>query len=270
MTTGRSDFISNCFANSIIIPEVILNISDVCNRSCNYCPRHYSYKSPHKYVFMDFDVLSKICSDLGHSYAGMFSFSGFGEPTLHPYIEKMLNICINKCPDATILIITNGDYIDSISNICKNVNVIVEISMHEKFSVQKMSHMRNVIKCDLLFKDNYTNTCAFNNRAGNVPLFNENMHAVCTNCCNIPFYKMAVDVNGDVYQCCSDWTRSVIFGNVMTDNIYDIWTCSKLNQIRRNLINGNRKDCVLCSKCSANGTFAGNEYMMDWKKTHAI
>lgn len=241
--------------------ELILNVCDICNRTCRFCPRGNGYFSPHNSPYMELSLLNKICDDVTPNFTGLFSLSGFGEPTIHPKIKEIIDIIKNKCPKANILIITNGDYYEKLLDI-EGINV--EFSMYEPFSdekLEKLSHMKSPYK----IKDiENTSKKFFNNRAGNAN-FGVKLDKPLQQCCNLPFYKMDIDINGDVLLCCSDWYRKDIIGNVYKENVLDVWNNSKYFSIRSNLINGNRKDCKLCSKCNTNGLLLGDEFVKYWK-----
>lgn len=247
--------------SSLPLYEIILNVCDVCNRKCSFCPRGLGYKTPHNNPYMGLNVIEKICSDVTENYNGLFSLSGFGEPTLHPQIKEIIEIIKQKCLKAKILVITNGDYYEKLIDI-EGINI--EFSMYEKFDDEKLSNLSK-LKSPYKIKDVENNTKKlFNNRAGNANVGND-VTLPLNQCCNLPFYKIDVDVNGDVLLCCSDWYRKEILGNVIEENILDVWNNSKYSKIRNSLIHGNRKECKLCSKCNTNGLLLGNEFVEYWK-----
>lgn len=240
--------------------EIIFNISDICTRKCRFCPRGLGYTTPHINPFMDIAIVEKVCQDLGNAYTGLFSLSGFGEPTLHPAFKSIVEVLQKRCPNARIMIITNGDNIDSLKDLH---NVYIEISMYEPFS-QSLQSVIQSLDAEVKIKDiEHSSIRLFNNRGGNanVGMFDKPL----IRCCNIPFFKMDIDVNGDVILCCSDWKRESVMGNVMESNIYGIWNNEKYRQVRNNLINNDRKSCVLCRKCNADGLLNGQEFVEFWK-----
>lgn len=245
------------------IPVVILNIADICNRRCSFCPRSNGYYSPHDNPFMMPSVIKKVCEDLTSEYTGLFSISGFGEPTMHLCLREMICICQQMCPLASVRVITNGDFIEQLKGID---GIRIDLSMYEHLSIERLEKLRDMFGDMLHVKDIFNSSIqCFNNRAGNAA-FDADLAKVQHNCCNIPFYKIAVDVNGDVYQCCSDWKRECIMGNVMQESILNIWHNDKYEKLRKSLVHGKRHECKLCARCSADGLLAGNEFMEEWKK----
>lgn len=69
--------------------------------------------------------------------------------------------------------------------------------------------------------------------------------------CYFPFYTMSVDKQGVVFPCCHTY-GDISLGNVINDNIFDIWRGTKLNKFRINLlskfkdnINNTCKNCLI-------------------------
>ena len=51
---------------------------------------------------------------------------------------------------------------------------------------------------------------------------------------------MLIDWNGDVFLCPQDWQRRQTMGNIMQNEIFDIWNGPVLSKYRRRLLSGNR------------------------------
>jgi radical SAM protein with 4Fe4S-binding SPASM domain len=100
------------------------------------------------------------------------------------------------CPLASIRVITNGDFIEQLEGVN---DIRIDLSLYEKASDERMKTLQDMFGDMLHVKDIFNDSIrGFNNRAGNAA-FEADVNAVQHNCCNIPFYKAAVDVNGDVY-----------------------------------------------------------------------
>lgn len=235
--------------------EVILNVSDICNRKCSFCPHGQTYKTTYEYPYMSTDTALKVCQQLTPYYNGYISFSDFGEPTLNPNLEDIIKIVQTNCPNCNVMIITNGYDIKKLYHI-DNVEII--ISDYGQIDYDGLSKLKSYVHIKK------TNLNTFNNRAGNTTRFNDEV-LPRKRCCNFPFYKMNVDINGDVILCSSDWLRTNVMGNIYDDNIYNIWNNDKYKKIRYNLINCNRKDCSLCKLCDIDGIKAGQEFVNFWK-----
>ena len=237
------------------LSTLILNISEVCNRKCSFCPRVNGYVSPKdRPTFMPDNILDKIIEQTDGKFKGTYSISGFGEPTLHPHMNKLIER-LNKTSGHTS-VITNGFDKEIIKNCHADK---ITISVYNKTDMKNFSHYS--FPNNVLFKKQYEKgNTFFNNRAGNVKTSN----SIPNTCCYIAFMKLTIDTNGDILQCCSDWKREYVLGNVVTDDIWTIWR-DKLKDDRINLIAERRNECTLCSKCDAPGNLYGKEFMSFWR-----
>ena len=53
-------------------------------------------------------------------------------------------------------------------------------------------------------------------------------------------------------------------GNMMQENIFNIWKGKMMSKYRKKLIQGKR-DCSPCNKCNAEGTMLGKDHAKAWK-----
>ncbi len=108
------------------------------------------------------------------------------------------------------------------------------------------------------------------NHAGNVPdnsilkyggkVLAEPIKAMCTK----PFREMVFRYNGDISFCCFDVANEARMGNVLTDNLNDMWFGNEWNERRKHLLDKQRTD-IPCNKCNYPGGFRkGLEY--NWFK----
>jgi len=100
-----------------------------------------------------------------------------------------------------------------------------------------------------------------NNRSGTIDWLNieeEDIESLQGKRCHYPFYKMFVDWNGDVLFCSNDWGREHVVGNLLQQDIRDVWLGKTMRNIRKRLAEGNRTESP-CNKCSVNGTMFGEE-----------
>ena len=76
---------------------VEFNPTELCNRTCHFCPRHDPEVYPNLNLHLDPNTVQNVVDDLvKHNYKGQMMFSGFGEPLLN---RKILD-CIKICTDA--------------------------------------------------------------------------------------------------------------------------------------------------------------------------
>ena len=104
------------------------------------------------------------------------------------------------------------------------------------------------------------------NRTGTIKIGNQapnTLHKTCY----YPSYQFLIDWNGDVFLCPQDWQRRVTMGNMMQENIFDIWTSKIISRYRKNLLNGKR-NLNPCNSCNAQGTLLGVSHAKIWKEIY--
>ena len=87
---------------------VELNINELCNRTCIFCPRHDPKEYPNQNLHMNLDLAELIANQLNDlGFDGVVNISGTGEATL---TKHLVNI-VKKFGDKNIHveIVTNGD-----------------------------------------------------------------------------------------------------------------------------------------------------------------
>ena len=67
--------------------------------------------------------------------------------------------------------------------------------------------------------------------------------------CPFPFYSLAINFNGSVSICCSDWSHSTVVGNVKKNSIREIWNGEALFNFRKMHLQGNRCKNRACGDC---------------------
>src|SRR6056300_1114082 len=96
--------------DSILTVEV--NTTELCNRTCVFCPRHDPNVYPNRNLNMTQMGALYIAEQLAEiNYSGKISFSGYSENLLNPQfteIVRAFRICL---PRATLECNTNGDRI---------------------------------------------------------------------------------------------------------------------------------------------------------------
>ena len=90
--------------------EVEFNITGLCNRLCFFCPRVDPEVFPNVNEHLSLDLYNKILGDLkAINYLGRVSFSGFGEPLLHPQHLNLILATEKVLSDYCLDIVSNGD-----------------------------------------------------------------------------------------------------------------------------------------------------------------
>ncbi len=67
--------------------------------------------------------------------------------------------------------------------------------------------------------------------------------------CPVPFFKMAINFNGQVSTCCVDWSLGAIVGDFRKQSFKEIWQGAKLRNFRLNHLMGKRRLIEICAEC---------------------
>ncbi len=256
--------------DSLVVIEI--NLTELCNRKCIFCPRVDPKVFPNRNLHMDLNLTKKIASNLRDiNYKGRLSFSGFGEPLLTKNLYEHLKIYRENLKENNLETNTNGDklnpevirdlfksgltnlYInayDGPEQIEKFEEIILESGINKKnFFIRP--HWEGYHKDWGLFLNNRSGMVQFAENEYLKPIKKEIKRK-----CFYPFYKMFIDFDGRVLFCSNDWGRINIVGDAKTQKIEDIWLGDKLNYFRKKLSNADRKNKP-CNTCSINGTLHG-------------
>ena len=264
---------SNCVMTAL--QRVEINPVELCNRSCVFCPRNDKSVYPNRNLHMSATTMRNISDGLNQiNYSGRLTFSGFGEPMLHENIFELIRISKQIETIERVQLITNGDKLSRslIEQLYDNGVDRLEINMYDgPGQQQKFEQMLQDVSADRYYlrhhykapEQNYG--LILNNRAGSVDV-GERIKSPVMSRCNLPFYKLMIDWNGDVLLCCQDWKRvSDIKLNVNHMTIQEIWLNEQFEKYRERLSNNDRK-LKPCNTCNINGTIQGDKAHEIFKK----
>jgi len=248
------------------IELVELNVTELCNRKCWFCPRSdpkvYSNQNKH----MSIETFQNVSNALLKSnYKGRIHISGFSEPIYCKYLFEGLEI-LSK--NFKINMITNTDRltVDILKKLNKfNLNRI-------KLDLYDGEHQLERIN-KLLKDSNYTNhvyinkvyekendELGFYNRAG-ASSFESNAGKNLDRLCFIPFHKIMIDWTGNYLLCMSDWHRQSDISksgyNVKNLTLEEYLNSDLFNKFRTSMKCTKRKNLTPCKSCDINGQMAG-------------
>ena len=268
------------YYNDIPLPSWIeLSLIDVCNRVCSFCPKSDDSIAPNTYQKMQMVLINKLIEDLKKiNFEGAFCLCGYGEPMLH---KEYLKIANKLGSIGGVEIITNGDMINkkNLLEIYNSKTTRLLISMYDgpeqvvKF--KKMIDECNIPKDFVILRDRWYSDkidygVKLTNRTGTIKIGNQpDIKDYKKRKCFYTAYQMLIDWNGDVFLCPQDWQRRVTMGNIMQDEVFNIWKGPILSKFRRNLLCGERK-ANPCNQCNADGMVYGEKHNEAWKKSLRI
>lgn len=264
-----------------IFSIIEFNIIGTCNRSCSFCPVSNPVVYTKTTDGLELELFKKIVKDLQEiDYEGKILFSAFSEPLLHKNVEELLTIAKEYLPNIRLEMVSNGDLltVKKLKRLYTSGLDTINISMYDgAHQIEHFNSMREEadIPEDMIvlrrryFEDgNYGITIS--NRVGLVDsneYRDEKEEAIVnlplTQPCYYPFYMILVDYNGDVLLCPHDWSKTLKFGNLKDEKLFNIWRGRALNGIRKKLSNCDR-NFGACKSCDVLGTVIGKDSFEAW------
>ncbi|WP_111809513.1 radical SAM/SPASM domain-containing protein [Aeromonas allosaccharophila] len=250
-----------------------INITELCNRKCIFCPRVDPDKYPNQNIHMSIELAKNIGSQLEKlNYTGVVVFSGYSEPMQCPHLEEI----ISSFPkNIRLEMVTNGDFLkpDKIKKLSDAGLDYFVVSMYDgPEQIEKFDNMFSSagLKEDkYILRDRWHNEedsfgLKLTNRAGTVTVGEQTIPDP-THPCYYTAYSLTIDWNGDVMLCMQDWNKKIKFGNASQQPLIDIWNSKALDLYRKKLINGKRT-CTPCNKCNTDGTLHGHNHVIAWNR----
>lgn len=257
------------------------NITGSCNRSCSFCP----VSDPAVYIKtndgLDIHLFEKIVKDLKEiNYSGKILFSAFSEPLLHKEVEELIATARKNLPNSRLEMVSNGDILTT-KKLKKlfdagldTINISMYDGAHQVEHFTKMKEEANIKEDGVVLRRRYFENgnygITISNRSGliNSNKFRDKNEVSITELplkhqCYYPFYMILVDYNGDVLLCPHDWNKTLKFGNLKNEKLFDIWKGKALNNIRKRLASSDRNFSG-CKACDVLGTVIGKENFDAW------
>lgn len=259
-----------------------LDITDLCNRFCEFCPRVNREAFPNKGEFMSMELYRRLMEELSElGYSGIIAYSGFSEPLLCREINEMVSIARASCPKSRIELYTNGDPLDAgkLFKLFKDGLSSIHISLYDSLEQkEKFLTMKDKagIKDEQFFlrerflkrEEGYGLTLS--NRVGMIDFEKTGMKRLSRSLksrCYYPFYMMMVHYTGKVFICSHDWGEKLVVGDLNESSIIDIWRGKSIELVRNMLANADRDFCP-CNACDVKGTLMGEAHFKKWEAYH--
>jgi len=249
--------------SSVVTVEV--NTTELCNRTCVFCPRVDSSVYPNQNLNISLGTVEVIGRELARlKFKGVVSFSGFGECLLHPQFSQILAQFRQYLPHTVLETNTNGDRLtaDLLARLVDSGLTYLYWNLYDGpeqlASAETLVQASGVDSSRVTFRAQWpgaTDNKTKNSRGGALatarilPLKQP---------CYYPFYKLFVDWNGDVLCCSNDWLRKRIMGNVHSEPLDAIWDKPEYHQFRKRLLHSDRTQ-EPCRGCDVEGTIFGQK-----------
>ena len=248
-----------------------INITELCNRKCVFCPRVNPEFYPNLNLHMDIDLAKKIGKELSAmNYQGVVVFSGYSEPTLCPHFDEIIKAFPKNI---RLELVTNGDKLtpkDFRNLFSIGINHFV-VSLYD--GEHQLKKFKDIFAKAGLNKEFYSLRDRWHdsdknfglkltNRGGTIEI-GEQPEVILKKPCYYPSYSITIDWNGDILVCMQDWNKKVKFGNVSSQSLFEIWQNKAFSKYRMSLLAGTRKFSP-CNKCNAEGTMHGFNHADAW------
>jgi organic radical activating enzyme len=247
--------------------SVELNITELCNMKCVFCPRAVGYENQN--LHMSMETVDLIISQLDQipNLKNIY-FAGRSEPTLHnnfnELAQKFIEYRDNHRPNLKLLLTTNGARVVRYHNTTSQFNQIA-VSIYDEEKERKASikekykNWPNVVIHDKRTRKKPPSDgiwFTFNNRAGSViTQFTHHhtqdfYHPKLRLMCEKPFDVLYISWNGDYNLCCNDWEDIQVLGNIYSESIFEYTNYNeRLLEYQIMLAKGSR-NISPCSNCN--------------------
>lgn len=237
---GIKHFIS--YNHSDFFSDLNIELNTSCNRRCKYCPNSVYERGLIKNEKLMADaIFKKIIDELAEiKFKGRISPQFYGEPLLDKRLVGFMEYARNKLPKAKLVLISNGDYL-TVELFSKLLAVGINkflITQHDETMPLNLKQLISYLKKHPSNK-NKVNILHFDE---NTPLFNRGglvKPKVQINFprCVYPWNPVVIDYAGDVVLCCNDYLKNVVFGNVRSQKLTDIWFSPAYKGMRKKIRN---------------------------------
>lgn len=235
-----------------------INVSDICNKKCCYCPHSSNTYNKNYGDMMSIETANDIAYRLTElkkeKINPRVTISGMGEPFTNPNLKEIIQILSQFNPN----IITNGTIQPAwAKGLDSTITVIVSVhDIHQLDELkEKWPHaiFRNHDPHSHTYELITTNRNNF---------FKQN---ICyKGKCYCIFYKMMIDCDGSYLKCAEDWDRKSKKNklNVKTTSI-ETWFTKIIKPLKESMVNGGRESIYDCKYCNINGKLIG-EKAYEW------
>lgn len=231
---------------------VEIEINSNCNLSCVYCPNSKAERS--EQGSMSIETFESIMTQLQEQdYAGRISYHFYNEPLLSPNLNLFVSLTKKYLPKSRTVLYTNGTGLTK--------EIIEELSANglDRFVITehhqaKLDNLKTLLE-DSSFRNRFwlkfTNfrDLFLTNRGGSVRAGSRISEPI-NKPCFIPKCALVISLKGNVIACYEDYFQRHTMGNVLEQNIYDIWNSEKYIQFRKELAAGNRHKFDVCKACN--------------------
>lgn len=238
---------------NMLFNQVLIETRTDCNKKCSFCPQTKTSKNVGK---MKMVIFKKIIDQLAEiKYAGRLALYLSNEPLLESRLFDMIRYARKKSSSFFIDISTNGVLLSE-KKLEKLFSIGLDNIIVNDYRSDRIQNPKRISKNlkELIEQYRYNPKVTYNPRSSKEILSNYAGSAISSSnqeelgFCNFPFRKLTISYKGDVLLCCNDFIYETNFGNIINDNIKNIWYSDEMNRYRIALLA--EKRIGLCAKCN--------------------
>lgn len=256
--------------NTGLIGQIDFNITDLCNRTCAFCPRGNAEIYPNNNENMSLELFDHAMQQIDDErFKGMVILAGRGESSNHPQFAQILDRLLAPGRRYRTQVTTNGWKLEKWWPWYRRLDNLVlnTYTTRADFEAraEKYPALDNNRPVEAYFKPdgldiqqinvepdfehptekNVRLKHLFNHRggliAGSVPVKGPCIH---------PMSGLFINFTGELQMCCNDWSHQIGFGNVADENMFDIYEHHpRYAELSWAIVNGHRIAAAPCEAC---------------------
>lgn len=240
--------------DEVLFKRVQIQTRTGCNLSCPFCPANKKGIILPKGQ-MSVSLFKKILKELSDlKFCGVIHLYLQNEPLLDPRLEEFTRISRELCPNASVVIETNGTFLDSKrlrSLVDSGMDVIYVNNYTNDNILQRFKPLGPQYTKHLILNQQRSWNEELTNRAGNVPGSKSPTSTIQAFCVR-PYDQLYIGYDGRVLLCCQDWGFQEIMGDLSRESILEIWNNEKYRAVRESLLHRDRSKFI-CENCDFQG-----------------
>lgn len=208
---------------------------------------------------MDPQLYSRIISQLvAIGFKGRISYDFYNEPLLCKNIVSFTSLAHEKLPASEIHLYSNGSLL-SYEKFCELEQAGIShfiITKHEDhFEKQKayvfektLGQLSEKQKEKVLYRTHHD--LKLTNRGGTLEHIKASVANISSYPCFIPTFMMTITVKGTVLPCFEDFHQQHAMGNIIEQDLIQIWNNPEYIKMRKALMLGQRSMFKACANCT--------------------
>ena len=265
---------------------IVLELNNYCNMRCKMCIKSID-KNANGKDNMSMQMLEKIIFDANEIGVPSFIIGGETECTINPRIKDMIRLCRKKGNQIDNVLITNGyELTKEISELLIDLQweklfvsvdaansetymkirgkdlSVVERNLNQiiRMKEEKNSQLPIIRVSFCIMPENKDEKEAFFDKWKDKVQFIDYQNLVhfedmsikkdlpeTEEKCGAPFSRLMIDCYGNIFPCCTEWSKYLPLGNVANMSIKEAWNCETIVKLRHQISDGNL--CDVCKNC---------------------